>query len=377
MFSRESLAIMEAAVDAVVVIDHRGRIQAVNAAACRAFGYATHDLLGQNVSMLMPEPDRSRHDDYMARYQESGEPHIIGIGRDVIAQRRDGSQFPARLSVGRVPDAAPARFVGLVRDITAERAANAEIKMQREEALRVKERLTQVAQLATAGEMAAALAHEINQPLTAITTFANACARYLDSPRPDLDEIRAALREISAEGLRAGDIIRRLRRMVRLDAPDTRTRVDMNALIEELRSLLESDARAHDVRLRLDLSQRVPAVIGNGLHLQQVVLNLARNGFEALMDTSPGNRQLTVRTVPAGEDGVEIQVEDNGPGIDPAIADRLFEPFSTTKRAGTGLGLAMSRTIVQSHGGTITSNPESPQGTRFVIRLPAAEEVVA
>jgi two-component system sensor kinase FixL len=497
MFSREALALMEAAVDAVVVIDHYGRMLAVNAAACRIFDYRTHELLGHNVSMLMPEPDRSRHDDYIARYRESGEAPIIGIGRDVIAQRRDGSRFPARLSVGRVPEAVPPRFVGLVRDITAEQAASAEVRMQRDraraylelhdailleldaehrireigagaaerlggtvaclvgrdwidfmsgdadrdharrmlsgtraagiprerefdcvdvsgaarrilwrcvalsgahgaaagwlcsgvdvtarvqaerQALRAKERLTQVAQLATAGEMAAGLAHEINQPLTAITTYANASARYLDSPQPNLDEVRVALREITAEGLRAGDIIRRLRRMVRLDLPDTRTRVDVNALIEELRSLLEADARAHEVRLSLELSGQAQAVVGNGLHLQQVVLNLARNAFEALLDSSSGHRQLIVRTVRVGDDSVEIQIDDNGPGIDPAIADRLFEPFTTTKSAGTGLGLAMSRTIVQSHGGTIGASALSPQGTRFVIRLPAAEEIVA
>jgi two-component system, LuxR family, sensor kinase FixL len=377
MFSHETQAIMEAAVDAVLVIDHRGRMQAVNAAACRVFGYDTRELLGQNVSLLMPEPDHSRHDDYLARYLESGEAHIIGTGRDVIAQRRDGSRFPVRLSVGRVPGAGPVRFVGLVRDLSAEHAANAELKMQREKALRVEERLTQVAQLATAGEMATGLAHEINQPLTAITTYARVCERYLDAAPPDLGEVRGALREIIAEGMRAGDIIQRLRRMVRLDAPDTRTRVDTNALIEELRSLLESDARAHDVRLRLDLSPRIPAVIGNGLHLQQVVLNLVRNALEALLEAPSGDRQLTVRTARAGDEEVEIQVDDNGPGIDPAIAARLFEPFSTTKRAGTGLGLAMSRTIVRSHGGTIATSPLNPQGTRFVIRLPAAEEVVA
>jgi two-component system, LuxR family, sensor kinase FixL len=497
MFSRDTLAVMEAAVDAVVVIDHRGRMQAVNAATCRAFGYRTDEMLGQNVSMLMPEPDRSRHDDYLARYRESGDAHIIGIGRDVIAQRRDGSRFPVRLSVGRVPGTEPARFVGLMRDITEEQTASAEIRMQRDraraylelhdsilleldpehrireiganaaerlggsaacligrdwldfmsgdpdrdrarqlladaashsssrdrefdcvdldgtarrilwrcialrgengasagwlcsgidvtarmrakqEALRAKERLTQVAQLATAGEMAAGLAHEINQPLTAITTYAQVCERLLDAPQSDLGEIRAALREIAAEGLRAGDIIRRLRRMVRLDTPDTRTRVDANSLIEELRSLLESDARAHAVRLNLELSPRLPAVVANGLHLQQVVLNLARNAFDAMLENAPGNRQLTVRTASSGDQDVEIQVDDSGPGIDPAIADRLFEPFSTTKRAGTGLGLAMSRTIVQSHGGTIGTHPLSPHGTRFFIRLPASEETVA
>jgi len=497
MFSRETLALMEAAVDAVIVIDQHGRMEAVNEAACRTFGYRGEDLLGQNVSMLMPEPDRSRHDDYMQRHQETGHARIIGVGRQVMARRCDGTRFPARLSVGRVPDSSAPRYVGLIRDISAEQEATAALELQRDRAraylelhdsilleldvehrireintrgaarlggsvaclvgrdwldlmstpserecaglllegahsgnaprereldcidlegkprrilwrciaLRnsngtgagwlcsgadmtaraqaeqqahlAKERLTQVARLATVGEMATGVAHEINQPLTAITTYARACERYLALPQPDLAEASEGLREIAAEGLRAGDIIRRLRQMVRLDAPDTRSRVAINGLIEELESLLESDARAHDVRLRFDLEPGIPPVNGNGLHLQQVVLNLVRNGFEALLERPAGERQLTVSTVIDGPDSVEIRIDDNGPGIDPTIADRLFEPFSTTKLTGTGLGLSMSRTIVQSHGGTITSRPLQPRGTRFVVRLPAAEVLAA
>jgi signal transduction histidine kinase len=191
---------------------------------------------------------------------------------------------------------------------------------------------------------------------------------------PNLAEAADAARAIAAEGLRAGDIIRRLRQMVRLDAPDTRIRVDVNALVEELHSLLDSDARAHDVQLRIELGPDLPAVIGNGSHLQQVVLNLVRNAFEALHDR-PESRQVTLSTYASAIDGVEIRVDDNGPGIDAAIAGRLFDPFSTTKPTGTGLGLAMSRTIAQSHGGSIAASPIKPQGTRFVVRLPSAEEV--
>ena len=497
MFSRETQALMEAAVDAIVVIDHQGRMQAVNEATCRTFGYETNELLGENVSMLMAQPDRSRHDQYMERHLETGHARIIGIGREVIARRRDGTSFPVRLSVGRVPESSPPRFVGLIRDISAEREATAALKIERDraraylelhdailleldadrrireintrgaeqlggsvacllgrdwldfaatrsdrdwaelllndasavkgarereldctdvqgdrrrilwrcialrnsngsaagwlcsgadvtaraqaeqQALLAKERLTQVAQLATVGEMATGVAHEINQPLTAITTYARAGERYLALERPDLAEATDALREIAAEGLRAGDIIRRLRQMVRLDAPDTRARVSINGLVEELRSLLESDARAHDVRLSIDLSPDVPSIVANGLHLQQVILNLVRNGFEALLAQPSGERRLAVSTVSDGADGLEIRVDDNGPGIDPEIAGTLFEPFSTTKQTGTGLGLAMSRTIVQSHGGTITTRPLEPRGTRFVVRLPAAEEVTA
>lgn len=497
MFSRDTQALMEAAVDAVIVIDFKGRMQAVNEAACRTFGYRTHELLGENVSILMAEPDRSRHDEYLARHLETGHARIIGVGREVIARRRDGSSFPVRLSVGRVPESTPPRFVGLIRDITAERDATAALKTERDRAraylelhdsilveldadrrireintrgaeqlggsvaclvgrdwlefmangaerdwaeilladasatngprerefecsdvvgerrrilwrsigLRdakgqgsgwlcsgadvtaraqaeqqahlAKERLTQVARLATVGEMATGVAHEINQPLTAITTYARAGERYLALERPDLAEATDALREIAAEGLRAGDIIRRLRQMVRLDAPDTRTRVAVNALIEELRSLLHSDARAHDVRLSFELAAGLPPIVANGLHLQQVILNLVRNGFEALKAHPVGEREVSVSTVTDGIDALEIRIDDNGPGIDPDIASTLFEPFSTTKQTGTGLGLAMSRTIVQSHGGTITTCPLEPRGTRFIVRLPASEEVTA
>jgi two-component system sensor kinase FixL len=497
MFSRETQALMEAAVDAIVVIDHRGLVQAVNDATCRTFGYRVDELLGQNVSLLMAEPDRTRHDDYIERHHETGHARIIGIGREVNGRRRDGSIFPVRLSVGRVPDSIPPRFVGLMRDVSAEHEVSAALKLQRDRAraylelhdsillelgsdhcvreinsrgaellgaaaagivgrnwlgfmageaererarfllagaqssgtprerefdcldasgesrrihwrciaLRAadgapagwlcsgadvtarasaerqarlaQDRLTQVARLATAGEMAAGVAHEINQPLTAITTYARACERYLAMAEPDLKEATDAVREIAAEGLRAGEIIHRLRQMVRLDAPDTRARLDLNAHVEEIRSLLDSDARAHDVRLRFELDPDLPAVTGNGLQLQQVVLNLVRNAFEALLDRPLGSRQVTLATCTTLDDGVEIRVDDNGPGIDPGIARRLFDPFSTTKQTGTGLGLSMCRTIVQSHGGNISTSELSPQGTRFVVRLPVAEEVVA
>jgi two-component system sensor kinase FixL len=495
MFSRETQALMEAAVDAIVVIDHRGCMQAVNDATCRTFGYRVDELLGQNVSLLMAEPDRSRHDDYLARHLATGHTRIIGIGREVGARRRDGSVFPVRLSVGRVPDSVPPRYVGLMRDVSAEHEASAALKLQRDRARaylelhdsilleldsehRIREvnsrgaellaaspaclvgrdwldfmsgepererarfllagaqsggaprerefdcvdvaggarrihwrcialravngepvgwlcsgadvtaralaerqarlaqdRLTQVARVATAGEMAAGVAHEINQPLTAITTYARACERYLSMPEPDLAEARDAAREIAAEGLRAGAIIRRLRQMVRLDTPDTRARVELNGLIEELRSLLESDARAHGAQLVIELDPGLPEVTGNGLQLQQVVLNLVRNSFEALLDSPSGTRHVTITTGRIEDGEVEMRVEDNGPGIDPAIAGRLFDPFLTTKVTGTGLGLSMCRTIVQSHGGSIAASQRNPQGSRFVVRLPFAEEV--
>lgn len=497
MFSRETQAIMEAAVDAIVVIDHHGRMTAVNDAACRIFGYRSDELLGENVSMLMPEPDRNAHDDYLARHLETGTGRIIGIGRNVNAQRKDGSVFPMHLAVGRVRDSDPPRFVGLLRDVTSEHAAliaaqrerdraraflelNESILLEIDAERRVREinsrgcdllgapeaairgrdwldfvrgdaererarallrsalasghsrereldgvdmagaprrvywrciaqrgpdgapagwlcsgtdvtdnarreadarvaqdRLTRVARLATVGEMAAGIAHEINQPLTAITTYARACSRYLDMPEPDFAELREAVREIGAEGLRAGEIIRRLRSMARADGNETRVAANLNKTLDEMRSLLMADARMYDARLSIDFAPELPAVVINTTQLQQVVLNLVRNAFEALTVNPPGTRAVVLSTARLADGDVEICVRDNGPGINASIADTLFDQFTTTKEAGTGLGLAISRTVVHAHRGNIGVRKVEPHGAEFFVRLPAAEEALA
>jgi len=497
MLSRETQALMEAAVDAIVVIDHRGRMTAVNDATCRIFGYRSDELLGENVSMLMPEPERSAHDGYLERYLETHVAKIIGIGRTVSAQRKDGTVFPMHLAVGSVRDSHPPRFVGLLRDVTSEFAALFALQAERDRAqaflelndailleidperrvrhinacgsellgapaeeilgrdwlqfmrgdaernqarelLRnalasghsrerefdgidmagdhrrvywrclarrgadgrpagwlcsgtdvtdrarreadarlAQDRLTRVARLATVGEMAAGIAHEINQPLTAITTYARACSRYLEMPDPDFSELKEAVREIGTEGLRAGEIIRRLRKMARSDDDEQRTSTQINALIEELQSLLHADARAHDVRLTLTLSRELPAVMVNGSQLQEVILNLVRNACEALSANPPGERAVELVTASGAESQVEILVRDNGPGIADDIADRLFDQFTTTKESGTGLGLAISRTVVQAHRGNIGVRKVEPHGAEFFVHLPVAEESLA
>jgi two-component system sensor kinase FixL len=494
MFSPDAQALMEAAVDAIIVIDHRGRIQAVNAAACRVFGYRTDELLGENVSLLMPEPDRSAHDGYLANYLSTGEAKVIGMGRQVTARRSDDTTFPASLSVGRVPGATPARFVGLIRDVTGETEATHALKLERDrsnaylelndailltlgpdrrvlevnargcellgaprpqivgrewlgfihgdpEQERAKllldgaltsgtsrerefdcmdaagsarriywrciarraadgapagwlcsgqdvteqarqeaekhlaqQRLTRVSRLATLGELASEMAHELNQPLTAITTYARACERYLATPQPDLAEVREAAREIAAEGLRAGTIIGRLRKLVRTDGDDEREAVDVNAIIEELRTILDADARQHETRLHVALTPRLPPVRAHSAQIQQVILNLVRNAFEALLAQPAAERDIELSTVRTHDGDVELRVRDNGPGISPAIAGRLFDPFATTKPSGTGLGLSMSRTIVQAHGGTIGVRAGTPRGATFYVQLPIVED---
>lgn len=492
MFSRETQALMEAAVDAIIVIDHRGRMQALNDAAQRTFGYRSDELLGENVSMLMPDPDRSRHDEYLANYISSCVAKVIGRGREVVGRRKDGTLFPAHLSVGRISDSGPPRFVGLVRDTTPDHEAMSLLKMERDranaylelneallmsldsrrcvrevnargsemlgmpkedihgrdwlefipseyererarimlesaltddssrerefdaivngEARRIywrciarrqsdgapagwlcsglditdrsvreehanlaADRVTRVATLTAMGEMAAGIAHELNQPLAAIGAYASACALHLEKPEPDHAELREAVREISAEGMRAARILERIRRLVRGVDHDDRAPTDVNDLVEQLRALLTADARVYETRLRIALAPHLPHVDANPAQLQQVVLSLARNAFEALAENATGERDLAISTGRNADGEVEIRVCDNGPGLTPEVMDRLFHPFTTTKKSGTGLGLTISHTIARAHGGTITLRPQEPHGANFALCLPCRE----
>jgi C4-dicarboxylate-specific signal transduction histidine kinase len=245
---------------------------------------------------------------------------------------------------------------------------------QHEGALLAHEQLTRVARMATMGEMATGVAHELNQPLTAITTYARACEHFVNMPQPDLAELREAVREIGEEGRRAARIVAGLRQLVRGDDHVAHVPTDINALIEQLRVLLNADARVHDTRLSLTLSPHLPRVNANPVQLQQLVLNLARNAFEALDEMPTGNRELDLATL-SNEGDVEIRISDNGPGVSSEIAGRLFDTFATTKKFGTGLGLAISRTIVRAHGGTIEPHAVLPHGASFHVRLPASETV--
>jgi PAS domain S-box-containing protein len=619
---RELRALLDAAVDAVIVIDHEGRIETFNRAAERLFGYRSAEVLGQNVMVLMPEPYRSGHDGYLGNYIRTGHARIIGIGREVVAQRQDGSVFPASLSVGEIPGSRPARFVGFLHDVTARQAAIDALRRERDraqsyldladvmllaldatghialinrkgceilgytetelvgrdwfelcvpepqraagrsafgaalaaerplaagaedtvltsdgqlkliawratpvrdehgraigmlssgddvterrrferallksesllraaqsianlgnyetrapggpaywsqqmyrilgrdpaegpvlpedvadqlvhpddrerfrrewqQAVRVsgkfdleyrivrpdgsgrdvhalaqirpdgsgesvvvtgtlhditerksadaelrqgQERLRHVARLSTMGEMATGLAHEINQPLTAIASYAQASLRMMTAASgADPAELREALTQITAQALRAGEVIRRLRAFLRNRAARTET-LDLNRLIEDLRVLAEPDARINDVRLTLELAPAVPPVGAAPVQIQQVLLNLVRNASAATLETPHAPREVIVRTT-VQDDGVEVAVVDRAGGIAADIVPNLFNPFFTTKATGTGLGLAISRSIIRAHRGKLGHRPTPGGGTTFHFTLPPA-----
>ncbi|MFM7066849.1 MAG: PAS domain S-box protein [Gammaproteobacteria bacterium] len=487
-------AVLDAAVEAVILIDESGKIETFNRSAERLFGWTAAEALGRNVSMLMDGGDRAGHDGYIRRFLSTGEAKIIGIGREVSARRKDGSIFPAMLAVGEVQQSHPRRFVGFLHDITVRKQAlealskseallraaqgiarlgnfelpldgpgiavwSAEVanllgvppdalppdlpgfiqhhvveddrvrfdrewrraaaeyadletvcrilrgdgevrsldvrvqfgqqgaarvatgtlhdvteRKRAEEAARQSEaRLTHFARLSTMGEMAAGLAHEINQPLTAIATFAQAATRMLARPegieRADLEE---TLQQVTAQALRAGEVIRRLRAFVK-NREVRHEAVDCLRLVEESRLLLEADARSNDVVLVVDMPESLPPINADPVQLQQVLINLVRNAIDATVATGNARREVTIIGCfdPGDVPVVEFAVIDHGHGLSTEAAERLFHPFYTTKPTGTGLGLAISQSIIRAHGGRLGYRPTPGGGCTFHFTLPA------
>jgi two-component system sensor kinase FixL len=358
-------ALLDAAVDGIIIIDHEGCIQEFNRAAERLFGYPAQEILGSNVSLLIADPNRRGHDQYLMHPGTTGETPAAR-GCEVEARRKDGRLVPVFLSVGVMEGSNPPRYVGFVQDISFRRRAEAD-------SYRLQERLTHVSRLATVGEMSAGIAHELNQPLAAVANYAQACDRLLGMPNPDIEEVREALREITAQAVRAGDIIHRLRALARNDFM-RRELTDVNRLVGELNEIIQLSSKAHDVQLTMELAATLPLVEVDRSQMQQVILSLVSNALEALSATDLKERKVVLRTQRLPEGEVEITVYDNGPGISEQIASRLFEPFSTTKTHGTGLGLASSRSIVKAHQGSLDYKPNSPRGASFCVRLPSAKQ---
>lgn len=230
-------------------------------------------------------------------------------------------------------------------------------------------RMLQVSRLATIGEMAAGVAHELNQPLTAIANYAQACDRLLGRPNADLEDVRSALREIAAEAVRAGEILHRLRSLARSRSMK-RERTEINAAIEGLRHFILAEGRVHGARVDFEVAQPLPPVSIDPVQIQHVILNLVRNGLEAPADAGGAARELVLSTGLTPDGDVEIAIRDNGAGLSAQALERMFDPFFSTKPEGTGLGLAISNTIVRAHGGSLGYRPNVPRGACFCIRLP-------
>jgi two-component system, LuxR family, sensor kinase FixL len=360
-------SIFDTAPEAMIVIDPGGVIQSYGASAERMFGWRPADVQGRNISMLMPEPFRSQHDGYLHRYLTTGEKRIIGIGRIVVGERKDGSTFPMELAVGEVRSEHGRFFTGFVRDLTETQESEARLKQLQSE-------VVHISRLSAMGEMASALAHELNQPLSAIANYLAGARRLLertaDSDRRAIDAVDKA----NDQALRAGDIIRRLRDFLARGEGE-RSVESLAKLVHEACELALVGAKESDVDVRYNLDPHLDRVVVDRVQVQQVIVNLVRNALEA-MHNQP-RRSLAVATHVDGDMAV-VSVSDTGHGLDEAAVERLFQPFVTTKAKGMGVGLSISRTIVEAHGGRIWTEPNPGGGAifRFSVRLATDEENV-
>ena len=360
-------SILETIPDAMIVIDEDGLMRDFSHAAERLFGWTPDEVVGKNVSMLMPEPYRSAHDGYLQRYYRTGERRIIGIGRIVVGERKDGSTFPMELSVGEVPVTEGRFFTGFVRDLTERQ--HTETRLQE-----LQSELVHVSRLTALGEMASALAHELNQPLSAIANYLKGSKMLLEREVVPHERVAEAVDRAANEALRAGEIIRRLRDFV--SRGETERRIEsLPKLIEEASALALVGAKEHGVRVRFDFDPQVDLVLADKVQIQQVALNLIRNAVEAMLGSPL--RNLTVTVVAADNQMALVSVADSGPGVSDDVADQLFQPFITTKRSGMGVGLSISRTIVEAHGGRIWVEANDGGGAvfRFTVQRVGKEEL--
>ena len=344
-------AIVDTATEGILTIDDRGTVETVNGAAVRLFGWPAEEIVGRNVAQLMPPPYATEHDEYLRRYLSTGERRIIGIGREVVGKRRDGSEFPIDLSVGEGNLEGRKFFTGVIRDIT--------------ERKQMQTKLAQAERLAAVGELAAGVAHEVNNPINTIIN----CAQLID----DGDDARSNCRVIIEEGQRVAEIVRDLLQFARDDRDNPQPTSLADAAARSLR-LIGENLKRHGIAVRVSIPDDLPPVLARPQQMQQVLLNLLINAKDALLQEPREDRriELSARTI---DDGVQVTVQDNGPGIPGALGDRVFEPFVTTKRArgGTGLGLSISKSIVEGYGGRITVESRPGEGATFRIWLPLAD----
>ena len=367
-------AVIDAALRGVVSIDARGMIQSVNSACLDMFGYAEGELDDRNVSCLMPASDAERHDGYLSSYLRTGVGKVIGIGRAVTAVKKDGTLFPVHLSIGQYHLDQETGFVALIHDMTEQRRAEQQlaesdqiVRATTAEAQLHRERLERMDRISLAGEMASGIAHEVNQPLSAIANYSRALMYMLEVEKLGSEELKSTVEKVRLQARRAGEIVSRMRDFVSRHPTEPRP-TSINTTIQEVLSFAELSRNGRRVKVETELARGLPDVLFDRVQLQQVILNLVNNAVEACRRDQPG--RILLRSFSKDASTITLQIVDNGTGIDPVTESRLFEPFFSSKRNGTGMGLAISHSIVEARGGTLGFKRNSDQGVTFFVELP-------
>jgi two-component system sensor kinase FixL len=356
-------SIVNAVPDAIITISRDGIIDFFNPAAERMFGYRADEVIGQNVKILMPSPYREQHDGYLSRYLTTGEKRILGIGRVVVGKRKDGSTFPMELAVGEASMAGRPVFAGLIRDISERRAMERQLH-------EVQADLIHVSRLSAMGDLASALAHELNQPLTAINNYVLSAQRLLQGDPEQRKRVSEILTKTAEQTMRAGEIIRHLRNFIQRREPE-REPLDINRVIDEATALAFIGMREKNIEVAYERGTDIPPVTIDKIQIQQVIINLIRNSVDAMDGMKHRKLRLATRIE---SDEIRISIADTGCGVSPEVVDRLFMPFVTTKSEGLGVGLSISRTIVEDHGGTLWFESNVDSGTTFHLTLPIGRD---
>jgi two-component system sensor kinase FixL len=357
----------EASPSGTVLVDHQGRILLVNAHIEELFGYARDELIGKAVDILVPGRFARAHVGDRTNFFAAPEARAMGAGRELFGRRKDGSEFP--VEIGLNPIQTPHGLVVLanVVDISARLAAEEETRRNREQV----ELLGRVSLL---GEMTASLAHELNQPLAAIVNNATAAMQYLEQGRLNPEALQEILDDLVADGRRAHDIVHNVRSAIKKGSAIC-VPINLNAVVKAVARMVQPDAAAQSCKIEISLSPELPPIEGDPTQIQQAVLNLMRNAFEAMQDTPPTHRIVEIATAHDGDGTICAAVRDYGSGISQAARERLFEQFFTTKKEGLGMGLAIVRSIIEAHGGSIAAENAEGGGARFHFHLPIKEAV--
>ena len=394
-------ALFQSAPDAIVTVDADGRIERANDQAESMFGYTREELIGQRIEMLMPARFQMQHTQHRTDYMLQPRMRAMGVGLELYGRRKNGAEFPVDIMLSPVQTEQGRSVIAVVRDITERKQAEEALQGSREELeLRVQERTAELRQIneqleteiadrksaervlfqtqmelaravrvMTTGELAASIAHELNQPLTGVVTNGNACLRWLAAQPANLDEAREAVGRIIRDGNRASGVLARVSALMKKGEP-VKESLDIKSVIEEILALTEGEAHGHEVVLQTELAADLPPVAGDRVQLQQVVLNLIMNAIETMSAVKDRARILLIRTAQQGPDSVLVAVRDSGSGLDPAQLERIFDAFYTTKQGGMGIGLSVSRSIIEAHGGRLWATLNEGPGVTFRFSLP-------